>query len=533
MRLFSILTFSLLTFVLSAGEKPETIDSKITDVTVFQRGAQVTRTATRQIPVGVSTLIFSGITENMDPNTIQLEANHKMTILSITPAKNYLSPENKSENISSLEKQIRSLQEEIQAIKAKDEAIKSEKAMLIANQKINSGNSAFNIEQLKQAASYFGKRLLELNLEIEKTVFLLNDKNEERKKLEQQQNQERASFSLKTNQVVITLLNEKSASTTFKLSYQVNNAWWETVYDARVDDLDQPVALTHKAKITQQTGEDWTDVNLKLATGNPLAGAQVPYMNPWHVGINNVGFFDGVKVRGNATYYNANTARPESMEMDGENALAGLDFKVTQNLTQQEYTVERKQTVTSNNQASTVILRELKLDAKYEYHAKPRLDQDVFLIAKIYNWERYDLLSGELSLFNNNTYVGKAYLSTQNPLDTLQLSLGRDKNIVVKRTRVSGKQSKTFFGSKRIDAYTWCIELRNSKRTEVNIILRDQVPVSQNEEVEVSIKDINGGKLDEPTGIIKWSISLKPGERTERKFSYEVKYPKSSRVTYF
>jgi uncharacterized protein (TIGR02231 family) len=526
MRLTLTFAFAITLFVAQATE-PIKVPSSLSDVTVFQSGAQITRSSNVNVPAGVSTLEFSGITEYMDVNTVQLTANKNLTLLSITATQDFLSPDNKSPKILDLEKKIRSNRYEMQKVLAQEAAYREEKQMIVANQKITD-NKNINLEQLKQTTSYFGKRSLEINLALAQSEFDKEDLKKEQQKLNKQLQVEMQAFSKRTNKVVVQLLADKAVAASFKLSYIVQNASWISTYDARVDNLDKPVKLIHKAKITQQTGEDWENVNLKLATGNPSASAQIPFMSTWHVGIHSV---QPEAYRKNApATMNANVrgSRADAKEVyyDGVKAQS---FNISQNVTQQEYSIERKQSIRAGATASTVILRSLELDAEYEYHAKPRIEKDVFLIAKVYNWESYDLLSGDLSLFNNNTYVGKAYLNTENPTDTLQLSLGRDKNVIVKRTRLIDKQEKTLFGSKRIDTYLWNIEVRNNKKSNIKLLLKDQVPVSKHEEVEVSIKNLNGGNLDAPTGIVKWQLSIKPGQTQTRQLGYEIKYPKAQR----
>ena len=94
-------------------------------------------------------------------------------------------------------------------------------------------------------------------------------------------------------------------------------------------------------------------------------------------------------------------------------------------------------------------------------------------------------------------------------------------------------KEKSFFGNNRIDQFTWKIEIRNTKKTAIDLILRDQIPVSQNEEIKVEIKDISGGKLEEKSGIVKWRMILTPGQRIEKIISYELKYPKDKQINYY
>ena len=510
------------------------VDSRINKVTVFQQGAQLTRSGSANLGTGTYTILFPYLAQNLDPSSIQLRSDHEITILSISHRQNFLNEDNLPERLQSLQNKVDNINKLIQQLNAEDEALRAEKDMIFSNQKIGGEQVALSVQQISQVASYFNKRIKEINL-------ALLDIQEQKKKLTEERNRqqkqlqlERQAFSKRTGQVLVSVDVAKGATFRFDLLYLVNSVSWYSTYDARVNDLSQPVELTHKAVVQQQSGEDWNDVDLILATGNPSAGAQIPYMNPWYVSFNEQKYFiDGAQIRGARGSVNANVAYESSKLEVAEDAVTHQNFTINQNLTQQEYTVDRKQTIASSNAPATVVLREISLPAKYEYHAKPRLDKDAFLIAKVYDWEQYDLLNGELSLFNNNTFVGKSFLNTENPGDTLQLSLGRDQNVVVSRTRIYNKQEKSFFGNNRIDQFTWKIEIRNTKKTAIDLILRDQIPVSQNEEIKVEIKDISGGKLEEKSGIVKWRMILTPGQRNEKIISYELKYPKDKQINYY
>ncbi len=525
MKAFLSLAFS--SFCLFAFSQI-TLESRIETATVFQQGAQLTRTASASLPKGESVLIFSSLPRELDPNSIILGGNGRLDVLSIRHQAN---PSKNLEDHPSLEgvhNKLESLRLRLEAIASEEHGLVLEREVLEENKKLG-GTGSFTLNELKATADFARQRrernarewyaLQNEKKELqEKQAHLLKEKQELLQKLKRT-----------SGEVYVKVVTENAINARFRLSYIVPNAHWRSVYDAKVNDLSQPVKLTHKANITQNTGEDWKNVNLVLATGNPSASAQVPYMATWYVNLHNVSLTGGNP----PTLRNANTIRQFEAAADDAESFNPPQTTINQNLTQQEYTIERKQTLLSSNTPVTVALRALELPARYEYHAKPRLDKDAFLVAKVHGWNKYDLLDGDISLFNNNTYVGKAYLNTQLPQDTLQLSLGRDKGLVISRERVYTKQEKTFFGSNRIDHYVWRIELRNNKKQAVDIVLRDQVPVSQNDEIKVSVKSVGGGEYDEPSGIIKWRFPLAPAQQKAYEVSYEVKYPKEVRVMYY
>ncbi len=516
---------------LSLAQENFEVNSKIDKATVFLNGAQVTRSATLTLAAGNHNLVFPYLPQELQANSVQFKSDKQLAIISISTRNNFLSEENLPERLVKLQDRLEELSRELQLISAGEESLTAEQNMILANQKIGGEQAVLNVQQLSQVASFFSRRIKEIKLELIELAGKKKKLSEERNRVQRQLQEERQAFNKLTSQVWVNVEVPRTTNFRFDLTYQVSSVSWYSTYDARVNELDQPVELTHKAVINQQSGEDWNDVDLTLATGNPTQGAQVPYMNPWYVNFNNSEYYLDIRgSRGSVDTRNANVAFEADAVQIAEPGATYPQFNVSQNLTQQEYTVNRRQNIASSTSPATVVLRELQLPAKYEYHAKPRLDKDAFLIAKVYNWEQFDLLPGEVSLFNNNTYVGKAALNTANPDDTLQLSLGRDQNVVVERTRIYSKQEKSLFGTKKTDNYTWKIEVRNTKKSSINLVLRDQIPVSQNEDIEVKVNELSGGKLEPKSGIIKWRLSLPPSEKKTQVISYQITYPKNQSI---
>lgn len=150
------------------------------------------------------------------------------------------------------------------------------------------------------------------------------------------------------------------------------------------------------------------------------------------------------------------------------------------------------------------------LPANYQYYSVPKINSDAFLIANITNWEKYNLLEGEANIFFEETYIGKTILDVRYATDTLQISLGRDKNVSVKREKQTKFTTKRFIGSKKEEIRDWVITVKNNKNQVINMLVYDQVPVSTLEEIKVIISESSGAKHNTNTGEIKWTFSLEP-----------------------
>ena len=90
MKTISGLAIALLIAFQVAGQNEKTVESRITDVTVFLSKAQVTRKVKTKIDAGKIGLILKGLTPQIDPQSIQVSGKGAFIILGIEQQQNYL-----------------------------------------------------------------------------------------------------------------------------------------------------------------------------------------------------------------------------------------------------------------------------------------------------------------------------------------------------------------------------------------------------------------------------------------------------------
>lgn len=203
---------------------------------------------------------------------------------------------------------------------------------------------------------------------------------------------------------------------------------------------------------------------------------------------------------------------------------------VVENQTTVEIEVAEPYSIQSNGEKTLVDLKNYEVDAAYSYSIVPKLDNDAFLIAEIADWSQYSLLEGESNLYFEDGFVGRSILNGSSLQDTLEISMGRDRSIVIQREKNDEFSKKQAIGSNITESREYKITVKNNKSQPVTINVEDQIPVSVNSDITVSVLGLSAGKLDPYTGIVIWTITLQPGAQQELKLQYEVKYPKREKV---
>ncbi len=511
------------------------VNSNVKEVTVFLNGAQVMRSANIEFQKGNTIFRFVNLPESIDAQSIQVKGKGSFTILSVVHQINYLAGQKKSREIILLEDSLRFYEEKLAYNNNMLQVFRTEEELLLANKSIGSEEKGLVVSELKMAADFFRIRLTE----IKKEQYNINRENkilgERIEKLRNQLNIINASLNRPTSEVLISIEAPNDGTGNIQLTYIVSKAGWIPVYDIRAVDVNSPVTLVYNAKVFQNTGENWENVRLKLSTADPRQRGDKPVLTSWYldfyVSSGGFGYMQNVpqlsrakKAESFALDYKTN----DEEQLQSETA---ADYtEIVQHQTNLEFSIKVPYDIPSDNKQYTINIQEYKLPASYQYYCAPKLDRDAFLIARVTGWENYNLLPGEINLFFEDTYIGKSYLNLRQTTDTLDLSLGRDKNIIITRSKLTDYTADKMLVNTRQKTRGWEITLRNNKKQQVRLVLEDQFPVSMNKDIQVEPIEYSGGSYNKETGKIIWQFTLNPSEDKKIRIAFSVKYPKDKEV---
>ena len=186
--------------------------------------------------------------------------------------------------------------------------------------------------------------------------------------------------------------------------------------------------------------------------------------------------------------------------------------------------------IPANGKDQHVVLKETNVSSVYTYYAAPKLDKDAYLLGEIANWEDLHLLAGEANIIFEGTYLGKTAIDPKSVLDTLTLSLGKDKRVVVKREKLKDFSSEKFLGSSKKQTIAYEITVKNNKKEKIQMLLKDQYPISTDKDIEVELLESSGAVINKESGVLTWKLELAPGESKKYRISYSVRYPKDKVV---
>ncbi|MFC5269065.1 DUF4139 domain-containing protein [Adhaeribacter terreus] len=542
-RVFALILIPFLAAAGAQAQNRKEVSATVKDVTVFLQRAQVFSTVKTNITAGETEVAIINVPSQLDAASLQVEAKGKATLLSIRYENNYLAGKTKPKDVLLVEDSLENYTNQIRTLNDQIDIFRKEEGMILANQSIG-GEKGVTLDDLEDIADFFRQRLNAIRANILKNEIKLKILNEKAQNLRNQLGEMNNRRALPTGRILVNVSAENATPLNLEISYVVYNAGWQPTYDLRATNTKSPMKLFYKANVYQNTGVSWNNVNLTLATTNPTIGATKPELQPWYLYFNQtlsevtVAKSKRFSMRSAAKMpvtrsINESAAPPDAME-DGWGDMAAdvvSDYtQTTESSLSVNFKIGIPYSVPSDGKRQLVDVQQYDVPATYKYSAVPKLSTDAFLLAQLTGWDEYNILPGEANIFMEGTFTGKTVLNPQATGDTLKVSLGRDKRVVITREKVKEQKSKSFLGNTRKEDRSYLIAVRNTKNEPLEIAIEDQIPVSNNKEIEVELEEGSNGNLDKATGKITWNLNLKPNETKKIPLKFSVKYPKNQTV---
>lgn len=543
------------------------IKTEVDEVKLFLTAGQMAHHEKVTIKKGRNRLVFTGISAYADPQSIQFVGDGEYRLVSVSTEMDFLAAEQFNPEISVLKDSLENLSDAHQNTQDILDSYLAEQAVLNTNRDLGGNNQNVTVAQIKEAGEFYRKRTLEINQAITKLKKEKRRLSETIETLRFQLVELNYNENQRSNQVVVLLDCDETKAIEMSLKYLVSDCGWAATYDLSAIDINQKINLKYKAQVYNNTGNDWKDVALTLSTGDPNLSASHPELSPWYLNYYSAAYINS---KSDKKYYapkgleqdyrndvvsNINIANQRAYDnyytlddaekMNGQLSMNKLELSKNQvvgnapvqlrqieisELTT-EFIIENKFSCPTDAKPYTVNVKEMDLDATFSHITVPKLDKAAFLMANIVGWQDLDLIPGPTNVYFAGVYVGMSDINTRNVSDTLSLSFGRDNKVVVMRKLKKELSSKKIIGNSKKDSYIYEIAIRNNRTSRINIKVYDQVPISNNTDITVTVDQLSEGVQDLTTGEVKWNLTIPSMDVQAKEIGYTVKYPKTSDIT--
>ncbi len=548
--------FLLFLPALVAAQTEKTIKTSVQKATVFTQGAQLFSTESVSLPAGATDVIFENVSPYLSQNSLQATVSGDAVIMDVRYNLKYATAVPKAADPArkKLERDLQIVADSLveldfvtKGVQNRINNFATERQVLLQNRLMRGELQRDSLRLFTQSIDFLRLRLNDIDAEL-----LQLEREKYRLTLIHQQLDIRqaalqtllsSNYKIETTapqpvpQIIVTVLAERAASVQMTIHYFVAQAGWTASYDLRAAKASPEIALNHQAGVYQNTGLDWSKVLLTLSTGNPNQSNDKPVLSPAYLNFDlplAYGRDDRAKSALGANNKNNDLDLAKPMVEVTTSAEAGEKEKdgvadyvtVSENMLRVEYEISLPYTIQSDGKPHNVVIQERKIPAVYNYTVVPKLDPDVFLVARLTDWEEMNLLPGPARVYFDGSYVGQTQLNPNNIGDTLQVNLGRDKSIVVKRIKVKDKSKEKTLSDQQIVTKTFEISVRNTKNLPIRLIVEDQMPIAQDAAIKIDYLEYSKARFNPDTGKLIWDLKLDSKDSKKLLFSYEVKYPK-------
>jgi uncharacterized protein (TIGR02231 family) len=538
--------------LLLAAADATPIESRIADVTLYGTSALVHRTAHID---GSGSFVLRGMPQAMDADNVRVRCTGG-DVVSVE-VRERLQPSAPSERLQGLRDRLKSLGRDLQAARD-DVRVLEDMGKYLASlsdagsktfrgdvdaQKDSTGawNSSFAFLQQKLAENAKARR---------EAAWKADDAQRAYEEVDREIGKLSAGGNVTVRDVIVDV--ESAGGAGLDVEYMVTHTGWEPFYDLRTSSDLASVELGYRARVWQQTGEDWNDVAVALSTAQPQRGAQGPEPVPQWISIIDPNVpaarapaSDGFGSEGRKIRKAEELRMSEKKDFDSADARPPPFASVEDQGLSVRFQLARRETIESREQPTTVLVGRSTLAVVAERYCTPSLDPTVWLRGRAKNTSAWTLLPGNAAVFLGADYLGTARLTAVQPGQELTLHLGADPALVVERTHVEDMAKGPGFLSSRaekIDGWRIHVENHGARTTagngSVEVIVREVLPRPRDERVEVELtksepkpsKDERWKKDLEEKGIQTWVVRVPKDGATDIVWQSTVTYPKGAEL---
>lgn len=524
------LLFALMGLSLSVNAQNEhmvSISPDIKDAIVYLNGAQLRYQIQANLVAGRNLLLIKNLASDLNPSGIKVAGDSKTTVLSI----NHKIAETKnaeySEKYQKVSDSLKLITKKAGLINDEINALQTQKDLLLKNMSLGGQQSGVNVTELQKASDFYQVRILDINKKISEFNTELIPLNQLITELNTRLKTLYPKMLEKKSEISVLILAETAGTANLQLAYLINKAGWMAYYDLECEDISKPINLKYRAKVYNNCGIDWQNINIVLSTADPSLDINAPELKTWYISS-----YSNITDKNKGKYYSYNEVNNQNQDVQEQN----FEQTIQQTIQYQQievpemsyyFNIKNKYSIPSDNKPYIIEIDEFVLNASYDYVSVPPIEKSAYLLATIKDWEQLNLVEGYANIFMNETYVGQSYINPNSISDSLQISFGTDSKIVVERNMLKEYSSKQLIGGKRKATYVYEISVKNTYSTAVKIEIQDQIPVSTNQEIEVSADQVSSAEYNPLTGICKWVYVIEPGKTISMKLGYSIKYPKN------
>ena len=299
--------------------------------------------------------------------------------------------------------------------------------------------------------------------------------------------------------------------------YQVRQAGWNPVHEIRAKPATGTVEWIYKARIWQNSGEDWEQVSVTLNSASALHAGGLPDLDPLYL--------ERMEARPMARGYSGAVLQksemammdmaPAAMEAERQSTTTGFFMKLPEPLS-----------LESNEPAAVRTAFSGTLQAEFWSEAVPALSTEAWLMAGMTNELGWPILAGESYAYIDGQLVARRPVDAIAAGEEVEFALGRNEKIAIERKeRVKEESEGGLIDKTKRHEIKYETTVENRMPVAHRVVLQDRFPIGRDNKIQVRRVNPRNVEPEEGTGLFKWERTIGPGEQAVMITEYSVIYP--------
>lgn len=538
----NLVTASLVVFTALAAARAQAANvdaaSAIDAVTVYPDGASITRIITLDLAAGENSAVVRDLPLTLDKSSLRVEgeAGAKLTIGAIDARPPRAAP---PVDLSEIDRRIEALKDEHANLQGAIAAAAARRKF--AERFAESSPAGIGDKGEARPLAEWRAAFAAIAEEVASADAAIRDAERKQRDIDREVARLKSDRAIKPPsklEVRIDLSAAAATKATLRVTYAVRNASWTPLYDARLDTGGRKPALelVRRAEITQTTGEDWSDVALSVSTVRTARGGNAPELNslivqyPQPARLPIGAALDQERSLPRSAAPALKASEPAAQRADQQQAIAEVSgFQVM-------FRIPGRVSVGASEGAKNLGISTATIAPDLTLRAVPVLDPTAFLEASFKQAEDAPLLPGRVAIYRDSVFVGRGQMSAASKDETVRLGFGADDNIKVERSVVKRNEGSAglIVTTSKTDERSFKTVVRNGHDFPIRIAIEDQLPVSENEDIQVEMLPATtpptATNLRDKRGVLEWAFVAAPGEVKEIAFAWRVRWPKDKGV---
>jgi uncharacterized protein (TIGR02231 family) len=319
----------------------------------------------------------------------------------------------------------------------------------------------------------------------------------------------------------ITLTTSGSGKTEIALSYTYSLAGcgWLPLYRIEALPADKIISFSWDAEIWQSSGEDWKQVQLNVATLQPIINVAPPELPEWII---------KPRVLYKASRSKNIAAAPLMEKEASDNEALGAMPAETQNTTYSIWSLGKKNIPAGNRQRLKI--KDESWPAEFLFLARPAINPQAFVRAQIKLDQPAEIPSGQAIFVIDGAILGKREFSFAGSEE--DLFFGTSPLISVTSSTITDQSgTKTIFQDKQTRSWQWLIEAKNSSNADIKLRIEEPVPQARNKKIHLNFKQ-NPEPVEKDHAKFVWLLDVPAGQKKTIQNNIELEAPSDMNIDF-